>query len=117
MTRFRPRSLAITSESAEEWHAMHPHEQMQAKRYEDRAQRIKLTDLGGYLRSWRKEAGLTLKEAGERADISLTYLSNIERSHHVGSVDTLQKLLDLYGIEVAYVPAHIEVRTSTAAVG
>jgi transcriptional regulator with XRE-family HTH domain len=48
----------------------------------------------------REQLGWTLSLAAERAGISVSYLSNIERGHANASVATLQKLASLYNTNV-----------------
>ena len=54
--------------------------------------------LGERLRSIRKEHKLTLKELSQRADLSVPYLSDIERSGVSPSLETLQKIAGAYGM-------------------
>lgn len=48
--------------------------------------------IGSVLRECRNHYGLTLKETAERAGISLSYLSDIERSRTLPSLKTIAKL-------------------------
>jgi transcriptional regulator with XRE-family HTH domain len=52
------------------------------------------------LKRLREQMGCTLSVAAERAGISVSYLSNIERGHANASVATLQKLATLYNTNV-----------------
>jgi DNA-binding transcriptional MerR regulator/uncharacterized RmlC-like cupin family protein len=52
------------------------------------------------LKRLREQLGWTLSVAAERAGISVSYLSNIERGHANASVATLQKLASLYKTNV-----------------
>ena len=52
------------------------------------------------LKRLREQQGWTLSAAAERAGISVSYLSNIERGHTNASVATLQKLASLYNTNV-----------------
>ena len=56
--------------------------------------------LGERLRVIRKENQLTLKELSQRAELSVPYLSDMERSVVNPSVDTLQKVAKAYGMSV-----------------
>jgi transcriptional regulator with XRE-family HTH domain len=50
--------------------------------------------LGGYLRQFRKQKGLSLQELAERSGISLSYLSRIERGER-GRLPSLETLLQI----------------------
>ena len=54
--------------------------------------------LGERLRFIRKEHKLTLKELSQRANLSVPYLSDIERSGVSPSLETLQKIAGAYGM-------------------
>jgi transcriptional regulator with XRE-family HTH domain len=56
--------------------------------------------VGPRLKRLREQAGSTLSEAAEKAGISVSYLSCIEREHSNPSVAVLQKLAALYGTNV-----------------
>ena len=56
--------------------------------------------LGQRLRFIRKENHLTLKELSQRADLSVPYLSDMERSVVNPSIDTLQKVAKAYNMTV-----------------
>lgn len=56
-----------------------------------------MTTLGNRLRSQRYLADMTLKEAGQRAGVSVSFLSDIERGKSNPSVPTLQRLAAAYG--------------------
>ena len=56
--------------------------------------------LGQRLRFLRKENHLTLKELSQLADLSVPYLSDMERGVVNPSVDTLQKVAKAYDITV-----------------
>ena len=56
--------------------------------------------LGERLRFIRKEHQLTLKDLRERADLSVPYLSDMERSVVNPSIATLQKIADAYNMTV-----------------
>lgn len=58
-------------------------------------------NLGDKLRALREERELTLKEMGEQTDLSLTYLSEIERGAVCPSVDTLRQLANFFDIPVS----------------
>ncbi len=54
--------------------------------------------LGDHLRSIRKERKLTLKDLSQRADLSVPYLSDIERGVVNPSVETVQKVAKAYNM-------------------
>lgn len=56
--------------------------------------------LGQRLRGIRREHDLTLKDLGSRADLSVPYLSNVERGTVNPSIETLQKIAAAYNMAV-----------------
>ncbi len=58
--------------------------------------------IGEKLREARKSKHLTLREVGEKLDISFSNLAEIERGEHSCSADTLKILADFYGLSVDY---------------
>lgn len=55
------------------------------------------SDVGAMLRRLRKDAGLSLREAAERAGLHFTYLSRIENSKFAPpSCDALKRLAAVY---------------------
>ena len=56
--------------------------------------------LGERLRRIRKEHKLTLKDLKERADLSVPYLSDLERGVVNPSIETLQKVAMAYNMSV-----------------
>jgi transcriptional regulator with XRE-family HTH domain len=61
---------------------------------------IGLEELPSQLRSMRTHAGLTLHDAAEKAGISLSYLSDLERGRTVPSLSTLQDIARAYDTTV-----------------
>ena len=55
--------------------------------------------LGDHLRSIRKERKFTLKDLSQRADLSVPYLSDIERGVVNPSVETIQKIAKAYNMK------------------
>ena len=55
---------------------------------------------GGSLRRLRKEKGFTLEELSERAEISVSYLSHIERGTRQAPLTTLEILARILGINL-----------------
>jgi transcriptional regulator with XRE-family HTH domain len=57
------------------------------------------SNFGDYLRKLRHDRQLTLFEAGEKAEISITYLSQLERGERgLPTIKTLVRLAEAYGI-------------------
>jgi transcriptional regulator with XRE-family HTH domain len=52
--------------------------------------------IGSLLAGYRQEAGLTIKEAAERAGVSRSNLTNIERGRYSAGVDILSKIAAVY---------------------
>ncbi|HVM31862.1 MAG TPA: helix-turn-helix transcriptional regulator [bacterium] len=55
---------------------------------------------GGALRRLRKDKGFTLEELSERAEISVSYLSHIERGTRQAPLTTLEILARILGINL-----------------
>ena len=55
---------------------------------------------GKRLQVLRKEAGLSQEKLAERADISVDFLSLLERGVNAPSFETLEKLAKALGVEV-----------------
>jgi transcriptional regulator with XRE-family HTH domain len=83
--------MAIRSlRTAEEWAATPPHpDQIDPE-----------VAIGGQLRELRKLKGLTLQEIASKADISVGYLSQIERNQSKLPIGVLKKLSDLLGVHM-----------------
>ena len=76
--------------------------------------------LGAALRRRRLDAGLTLAEVAERADLSLSYLSEAERGRKLMSLDALDAwavALDVTVVEVLSSVYPFGVRDRPAVVG
>jgi transcriptional regulator with XRE-family HTH domain len=56
------------------------------------------TSLGAAIRTHRKAAGLTLQEVAQKADLSISYLSQIERNLLTPSLSTLKRVADVLSI-------------------
>jgi DNA-binding transcriptional MerR regulator/mannose-6-phosphate isomerase-like protein (cupin superfamily) len=54
-------------------------------------------EAGGQLRAFRREQGLTLREAASRSGLSTSFISSLERGVSGASVATLRRLLEAYG--------------------
>lgn len=64
--------------------------------------------LGERLREIRKQHCLTLKELNQRADLSVPYLSDVERGTVNPSIETLQKIAKAYNMSVKDVITGVE---------
>ena len=60
--------------------------------------------LGYAIRTYRKKAGMTLVELAKKADFSISYLSQIERSLLTPSIATLRRLADALGVPASVRP-------------
>ncbi len=56
--------------------------------------------LGAKLRKIRKEKSITLKELSDRSNLSLGYLSNLERDISSPTFDNMQKLCEIFEISI-----------------
>ncbi|THB73405.1 MAG: helix-turn-helix domain-containing protein [Desulfobacteraceae bacterium] len=54
--------------------------------------------LGAFLRAIRTERSLTIKEVAQKAGVSSSLLSQIERNRISPSLDTLLQILEVYGV-------------------
>ncbi len=59
------------------------------------------TVLGSKIRRLRKRKGYTLAKAGGAMDLSVSFLSDLERGRTKPSLDTLESLADLYEVSVS----------------
>jgi len=53
------------------------------------------------VRKYRRDQGLSQEELAHRADIDRTYISSIERRRYAASVDVLDRLARVLGVEAA----------------
>lgn len=56
--------------------------------------------LGPRLRSLRSGAGLTLAEVADRADLSPSYVADIEHGRRVPTLDALRRLASVFDTDV-----------------
>jgi DNA-binding transcriptional MerR regulator/mannose-6-phosphate isomerase-like protein (cupin superfamily) len=66
----------------------------------DRSKTPETPSIAHRLKRLREQMGWTASEAAERAGISVSYLSNVERGHADASVAILQKLATIYNTNV-----------------
>ena len=64
-------------------------------------------NLGAKLRSLRHGRGLSLADASDEADVSLPYLSEIERGEKLPSLTVLLQIAASYGLTVAELLADV----------
>jgi transcriptional regulator with XRE-family HTH domain len=57
-----------------------------------------IASLGVTIRNRRKQAGLTLQEVADRAELSISYLSQLERNLLIPSLSTLKRVADILSI-------------------
>ena len=67
----------------------------------DESWHARLEVLGGFIRSQRRLANLSLRDLAQRTDISNPYLSQIERGLHEPSVRVLKAIADAHGASIA----------------
>lgn len=60
------------------------------------------TKIGQKAKNLRKEKNITLKELSEKTNLSVGYLSQFERGINTIAIDSLCKIADVYGVELAY---------------
>lgn len=60
------------------------------------------SDLGGRVRSLRRQRGLTLKELGRLAGLSHPFLSQVERGLARPSVGSVERIAEALGVPVAH---------------
>lgn len=65
--------------------------------------------LHGRLRMLRHRAGLTLAQVSERAGITLSFLSDIERGRSLPGLDTLERIADVYGLSVGELLVNVRI--------
>lgn len=53
------------------------------------------------LKNYRSAAGLSQEELAHRADIDRTYISSLERSVYGATIDMLDKIAKVLGVEAA----------------
>ena len=56
--------------------------------------------IGSLLAGYRQDAGLTLREAAEKAGVTFANLSNIERGRYSVGLDVLTRIAIIYGKKV-----------------
>ncbi len=60
-----------------------------------------LTALGSAIRRSRRARGISQEELAHRADIDRTYVSSLERCQYSATVDMIEKLARVLGVEAA----------------
>ena len=59
-------------------------------------------DLAQTMKSRRKTLGISQQDLAEIAEVSLATVKDIERGHGKPSLRTVQKILDVLGMEINY---------------
>lgn len=59
-------------------------------------------DIGKRIRRRRKEIGLSLREVARRADITASFLSQVERNQSNVSIDSLRRIAEALSVPVLY---------------
>ena len=59
-----------------------------------------IDDIGGRLRSVRKSKGMTLAELADHAELSVSYISNLERNLCSPTLENLQKICATLGVSL-----------------
>lgn len=59
-------------------------------------------DIGKKIRILRSKRGMTLKELSEKSDLSIGFLSQLERGLNTIAVDSLEKLAEILEVPLAY---------------
>ena len=65
--------------------------------------------LYGRLRMLRTRAGFTLAQVSARAGITLSFLSDIERGRTQPSLDTLERIADVYGLTIGELLVNVRI--------
>lgn len=55
--------------------------------------------LAGNLKRLRREAGLSQEDLANRAEVDRTYISDLERGVYAASVDMIERLAAVLGVE------------------
>lgn len=58
-------------------------------------------DLGNRLRALRTRQGLSVREVARRADVTASFLSQVERNNALPSIQTLRRLSEVLGISMS----------------
>jgi transcriptional regulator with XRE-family HTH domain len=69
-----------------------------------------MTTLHERLRWLRTRSHLTLKEVGDRAGVAISQLSDIERGRALPSLDTLERIADVYGLTIGEALVNVRIR-------
>lgn len=58
--------------------------------------------IGGRIKKARKEKGLTIKELADKTKLSAGFVSKAERSVHIPSLTTLQRISNVLEVPLSY---------------
>lgn len=76
-----------------------------------------MASLGGVIRKARREAGMTLQDLAGRSDLSISFLSQVERNLLSPSVSALKRIADVLRIPAGSLMFGTETRSGMAGVG
>ena len=62
------------------------------------------TEIGSFIRSRRKERGLTQQQLASHAELSFTFVNRVENGDLNLRVSSLNKLLNIFGFKLGPVP-------------
>jgi transcriptional regulator with XRE-family HTH domain len=60
------------------------------------------------IKSLREQAGLTLEELAAKTNLSRSMLGHLEKGDRTGTIETLQKLSEFYGVSIDYITNNAE---------
>lgn len=63
---------------------------------------------GEHIRKLREELGISQEELGFRANMSQTYVGQIERGEKTPSLETIKKLADGFGVTLPFVVSDLD---------
>lgn len=66
------------------------------------------------LRMLRETHGLKLREVADRAGITVSFLSDLERGRTLPSLDTLERIAAVYGLSVGEALVNVQIRPEEA---
>jgi transcriptional regulator with XRE-family HTH domain len=60
------------------------------------------TTIGNQIKNLRKKKGLTLKEVSEKTSLSISFLSQVERSKSSTTLESLKKIAEVLGVNPSF---------------
>lgn len=61
-----------------------------------------MKEIGPRIRKLREDKGLSLRELGDRINISFTHLSRIERGEKIPNLELLNTLANVFDVDMSY---------------